>query len=79
MEETFTGYVTGMSVATHNKGRLTLIGELYLFVIWGKMWVQRGCIVVFYPINNNLIVHLICKCYCGHGAKTKYILYCLIG
>jgi len=76
MEETFTGYVTGMNVT--NRGRLTLIGELYWFV-WGKMWVQRGCIVVCYPINNNLIVHLTCKCYYGHDAKTKYILCCLIG
>jgi len=51
MEETLTRYVTEMSVATHNKGRLTFIGALYLFV-WGNMWVQRGGIVVFNPINN---------------------------
>ena len=43
--------VTEMSVAMHNKGRLTFIGELYLF-LRGNMWVQRGCIVVFNPINN---------------------------
>jgi len=35
MEETLTGYVTEMSVATHNKGRLTFIFELYL--IFGEI------------------------------------------
>jgi len=78
MEEMFTGYETGMSVATDIKGKLALISEVYL-TVWEKMWVRRGCIVVFYAINSNLIVHLFCKCYCRHGAKTKYILYCLIG
>ena len=38
MEEMCTDYVTGMSVATHNKGRLTIISTLYLF-IWGNLWV----------------------------------------
>jgi len=33
MEETLTGYVTEMSVATHNQGRLTFIVELcFLFL-----------------------------------------------
>jgi len=46
----------GLSVATHITGKLALISEVYSSV-WEKMWVRRGCIVVFYPINNNLIVH----------------------
>jgi len=50
-------------VSTHRRSVLVCLG---------KMWVRRGCIMVFYPINNNLIVHLFCKCYCGHGAKIKY-------
>jgi len=78
MEEMFTGYETGMSVTTPIKGKLALISEVYLSV-WERIWVWKGCIVVLYTINNNLIVHLFCKCYCGHGAKTKYILCCLIG
>ena len=57
MEEMLTGYETGMSVAMDIKGKLALISEVYLSV-WEKMWVRRGCIVVFYPNNNNnLIVH----------------------
>jgi len=52
MEETPTGYVTEMSVAMHNKGRLTSHLELYLF-FWGDMWVQRGCLVVFSPANTS--------------------------
>ena len=56
MEEMFTGYQKGMIVATDIKGKLALISEVYLSG-WEKIWVRRECIVVFYPINNNLIVH----------------------
>jgi len=78
MEETPTGYVTEMGVATHNKGRLTFIVELYLF-FWGYMGVQKGYIVVFSPANQCLILHLIYHGYFGHGSKIKYILCCSIG
>jgi len=79
MEETFTGYATEMSVATHNKGSLTFISELYLF--FGEICGYREDVswffirLTFHDLPPNLPWIL----YCGHGGKIKYILCCSIG
>ena len=44
-------YMTERSVATNNKGRLTLNSLLYLFIL-GNLWVERGCTVVFYLVDK---------------------------
>ena len=44
-------YMTERSVATNNKGRLTFNSLLYVFIL-GNLWVERGCIVAFYPVDK---------------------------
>ena len=44
-------YMMERSVATNNKGRLTFNSLLYVFIL-GNLWVERGCIVVFYPVDK---------------------------
>ena len=44
-------YMTEKSVATNNKGRLTFNSSLYVSIL-GNLWVERGCIVVFYPVDK---------------------------
>ena len=43
--------ITERSVATNNKGRLTFNSLLYASIL-GNLWVERGCIVVFYPVDK---------------------------
>jgi len=45
-------YMTERSVAMNDKGRLTFISSLYLFIL-GNLWVERGCILVFYPVDKT--------------------------
>ena len=51
MEDMCMDYMTERSVATSNKGRLTFNSLLYVFIL-GNLWVERGCIVVFYPVDK---------------------------
>jgi len=44
-------YITERSVATNNKGRLTFNNLLYASIL-GNLWVERGGIVVFYPVDK---------------------------
>jgi len=47
-------YMTERSVATNNKGRLTFNSLLYASIL-ENLWVERGCIVVFYPVDKALV------------------------
>ena len=44
-------YMAERSVATNNKGRLTFNSLLSASNL-GNLWVERGCIVVFYPVDK---------------------------
>jgi len=52
MEEMCTGYVTGMSVATHIKGKLALIGEVYLSV-WERCGYGEDASWFFIPSTTT--------------------------
>jgi len=78
MEETLTGYVTEISVTTHNKGKLTFIVGLYLFFVGRYVGTER-MFHDFLPSQHFLILRLSYQGSCGHGGEAKYILGCSIG
>ena len=51
MEDMCMDYMTEKSVPTNNKGRLTFNSLLYVSIL-GNLWVERGCIVVYYPVDK---------------------------
>jgi len=78
MEDMCMDYMTERSVATNNKGRLTFNSSLYLFIL-GNLWVERGCIVVFYPVDKTWVCTEFSSVTADRAAKLNIFYTVLIG